>query len=191
MARLPEMLLAFAVLVALATLVACGESELPQDDAVAILELDGFSNAEATCMVDTLVLADELDAVDPRRSMNDRERLAVQSARSRCQSVEALGVDTTDTLPPDVVVPEDDLEAVVSGAVKFAWDEGGFPVELAPEAERIELAVERLLSLGRDDAAARCIVDRLVSGDALWLAEDPEFGLMSSPLEAAAVASCI
>ena len=46
---------------------ACGGAEsLDRAGAIVALESTGVTTAEATCMADSLLLLDELDAVDPR-----------------------------------------------------------------------------------------------------------------------------
>ncbi len=178
-----------AIVVAILIFGACGAPALPRDDAIAILQLEGMSAAEATCVADTLVLAEELDAVDPRFELDDRQITALQSARLRCQSTEALEVDGGfGDVPDDVIVAPSSVDTDVAGVIETAV--GGVGQEPVAD-DVIDAAVDALRALGRDEITARCIVERLVDTDGTWLFDDERFGFGANPLEAAATAACI
>ena len=173
---------------------ACGGAEpIDRTSAIIALETTGATTAEATCIADTLVLLDELDAADPRIERGDVERDALVNARNRC------------------IIPEAEIE--VAGQQVEAASESGFtverPIEQGSEFEAVESeldaaleaagplselrteAIANLVRLGRSLDNATCVVDHIISAEAdhVVLVADT-FGLGLEPIEASAFVAC-
>jgi len=166
------------------TFVGCsGAEQISREDAVAALETTGVTEAEATCMADTLITLDRLDAADPRRERSDATREAFLAATTRCVAVEVLPeVQVTSPVAVDEWGEEAEIPSAHAGI-------GGSSEPVDDEA--LQAAVDYLVSVGRSPENAQCIVGHLVLADAQYVLGSPNFGLGLDPFEADAMAMCL
>lgn len=162
---------------------ACGGNTFERSDAIGTLAATGLSDAEASCVADTLIVLDELRSLDPNQPRGDVGRDALVAATSRCVVPDPIEQASSASLT-DTLVDDGDPEGTPVG---------GSAVSLTEEdrLERRALALAHLELAGRSTDDARCIVDQLISMDAEMLFADPAFGLGLDPLEADAFAACL
>ena len=181
---------------ALAVLIsACAGSSFDREDAIAALETTGATEPEATCVADTLLLVDALDAADPRQTRDAADREALVTAMGRCVdqtietevagAVESPGLEAELFDPEGLDISEDLLAS--EGLDPFS----GQPLDPDQLESLREEGVAILTALGRSPLNAGCIVDNLIDSDASFVILTREFGLGLDPLEANAIASCI
>lgn len=174
------------VALALLLLAGCGR-EFTRDDAAVALQEAGTDGVTATCMADTLALLNELSAADADLPSTDESRAALVRARERCTAyttpdeesqATVAGVTIERSTAPSIGTPPPPSAAIDSY--------GGGIVDESVNAD----AVRRLMTLGRDETTARCVVDHLGLLSAQYLFDSPTFGLGATPEEASAFALC-
>ena len=175
---------AFVVVFALG-LSACAGDDFGRAEAISVLSLSGTSEAEATCMADTLSALGQLDAADPRQNRDDVARQALVAASTRCVSTAVLP-RSIERKALESAVDQDDpegtpMESDRRGSAGFQTDD---PAVFRP------LAIARLRLAGRTQEHAACVVDHLIQLEAQHLLNAPKFGMGFDPLEADAFASC-
>jgi len=136
-------------------------------------------------MADTLNALGALDVADPRRDRTSSDREALVGASTRC-----LGADTSTRVevagahsirePVRDLEPESDL---------FSGESDSGDV-FDSNADRRSEAIERLTLLGRSEADATCIVDRLLEVFADDVFDSPNFGVGRDSFEAHAFTLC-
>ncbi len=175
------------VVPAIVVLASCAD-EFVRDDAIAAVQTTGVSEAEATCIADSLIALDRLDAADPRLERTEERREAFVAATARCVSVDVLGTSIGDDRvaqrEPSVVEPQ---QHSVSAASALANNDDDDVVDDGAA----EVAVASLRRQGRTAANASCIVEVLVEAQADFLFADPNFGLGRNAIEANAIAACL
>ena len=191
----PVVKVASVVAVAMLAFSSCGASNFGRADAITSLQTSGATLPQATCIAGTLLAMDQLEAADPRTGTTDSDQEALSSANERCVSTEVLPAfevevdDVQSTLPnPEVAPPPARLN-------ELQLDEEGDFFEAAISSEELEAqgaaAVEMLMSLGRTETNAECVIDHLLELEAIELLTSPELGLGLDPREASALAVCL
>ncbi len=171
------------IVVALLALSACSGNDFVRGDAIAALATMGLSDAESTCVADTLVALGELTAADPRHRRDGDERDALVAATDRCVAPEPI-VSSSPSRSQERVAEDDDPEGtVLTGSRLSTTGED--------QVERRSLAIAHLELAGRSEENARCIVDWLIATEVDVVFADPAFGLGLDPFEADAFAACI
>lgn len=193
------------VCIAAAALVlsACGSNTIGRDEAIGVLQTTGISEAEATCVADSLLVLDALDAADPRRELTDQGRTALVNATSRCVGAGAdpvaevagalefrSGAAPNPAALAASVNEEFESNLEVEGLSEEELAELGLTLTEQDVVELRELAVAKLVSFGRSEESARCIIDRLRDAGADFVLAEDSFGLGLSPFEAEAFAAC-
>lgn len=173
--------------VVLIAITACGTTGFDRADAVSALQTTGVTEAEATCMADSLLALDLLHAADPRLSRTSIEQDALVSSAARCVSREAEAVHP-DTMAAEVHGATESVASAQQGDRDVL-----IGVQSAePDVDQIRTsAIEHLGIFGMSQEKAACVVDRLLDADAAYLLEDPDFGRGLDSIEASAFASCI
>jgi len=185
------MLVKLWVVACVVLLSACGQGDFERADAIVALQTTGVTEAEATCIADSLVSLQALDAADPRQPRTDERRSAFVNATSRCVSTEVLGntVERSVSVVPDIEASKGNTPVV---EVEDS-NAGGSALSQASEADKelAQDAVATLVRQGRSTENAQCIVDQLVAVNGEMVFLDQNFGLGLDPLEANAIASCL
>lgn len=179
------------VVLASAVLTGCA-ADFARDDAIVALQTTGVTEAEATCMADSLTALEQLDAANPAEPRTDERRSAFVAAKTRCVTTEVL---TSSLGPADDgsagavlstveagVEANTSIEAAAASQPGLSDDEGA---ALASDA------VAELQRQGRTELNSTCIVEFLTGAQATHLFLDPNFGLGLDPLEANAIAACL
>ncbi len=173
---------------------ACGAAgSLDRADAIAALETTGVTTAEATCMADSLLLLDELDAADPRIERGESERDALVSARNRCvggaPDIEVAGVQQESVTDSGFTVERPTVQGSELEEFEIERDESLEAVGSVSELRTD--AIAHLVRVGRSLDNATCVVDHiLASGDDHLVLVIDTFGLGLEPIEATAFVAC-
>ena len=173
---------------------ACGGAEsLDRADAIVALESTGVTTAEATCMADSLLLLDELDAVDPRIERGESERDALVGARNRCvggaPNIEVAGVQQESATESGFTVERSTPQGSELEEFEIEQDDS---LELAGSRTQLRTdAIAQLVRVGRSLDNATCVVDHILAAedDHLVLVVET-FGLGLEPIEAPAFVAC-
>jgi len=168
-------------LAAVLLLGACAPDTFDRSQAIVALETTGVSQAEATCMADTLSAIDLLDAADPRRTRTADDQAGLVQAASRCIR--------TEVLPETVAQEAVDVADAAADAFRNSLPGPAAPPEVMPDIR--QAAIEKLKLFGRSTENATCIVDRMVLVGVESIFEDPSFGMGFYTFEADAFASCM
>ena len=191
MSRLTSRVYPVVLLVALVASACAGTDAFDRTAAISALESTGVSSAEATCIADSLVALDELDAADPRIERGPEERDAFVSARNRCvgqtPEIEVAGAQVGVTSEAGLAIERSNTNAEIEEDELFS----GQALDTAGSTEEIRIqAIERLRELGRSDQNATCIVDHIILSGAIEPLVAPELGLGLVPIEATAFVAC-
>lgn len=177
------------ILVGLLVVAGCASGSFSRTDAIVSLQTTGVTEAEATCMADSLSALDQRDAANPRKYRGANEREALVAAARRCVTVDVLSKSVERTLR-DAQSDDDDPEGTpMPQDVPTAFRTPG-RLESSDDSNHAQ-ARSRLLLAGRSEVNAQCVIDHLVDIDAEHLFADPLFGQGLDPLEADAFASCL
>lgn len=177
----PALFVVFAL-----ALVACTGRDFGRQDAISSLSLSGASEAEATCMADTLGALGQLDAANPEQVRDAVAREALVAASSRCVSTAVLP-QSMERTALEAAADEDDPEGTPMESSRRGSN--GIPTD-DPAVFR-PLAIAHLRLAGRTQEYAACVVDHLIELEAQHLFSDPAFGLGLESLEADAFAACL
>lgn len=172
-------------------LTACAGEAFGRDDAIASLQTTGVSEVEATCMADTLIAVGQVNAADPRQERGDDQRAAFLAATERCVQVEVLSATAAASQPTaeGLTVEQfvDEEEEILANP-----PQEGISGELAVDDQTLaDRGYQTLTRFGRSEANARCIIDHLVLVEAVFIVDDPQFGLGLDAFEADAMAACL
>lgn len=174
---------------------ACSTAEFAREDAIGALQTTGVNEAEATCMADSLLALDLLDAADPRRSRTEVEQAGLVSAAARCVQANATPIAVVaGTQVSRSDVPRSEVVRTLDADVVERSVSGGLDLQSADvgdTAQVREAAIQSLISLGRSAENASCVVDWLLDVHADDLFENPNFGMGLDTFEAQAFAACI
>ncbi len=179
-----RLLSAFFAIVVLSS--CAGSDDFAREDAINALETTGASEAEATCMADTLDVLGRVEAADPRRDRTSQDHEALVSASGRCigtGSVPDVEVAGTQIVNPPASDPEPSASGV-SGGSEYSEPTG------SDAGARRQRAISRLESFGRTVEDATCIVDQLIEVYADDVFDSPNFGVGLDPFEAHAFVVC-
>lgn len=180
-----------ALVVAVVVLSSCA-NDLSRADAITALQTTGVTEAEATCMADSLAALDQLDAADPREPRTEVRREAFVTASSRCVTTEVLA--STLESEPGAVVVSASVEPDAGNTPHVEIGSGGQAVVAGPGGADIDIEADAIAELqrqGRSEQNATCIVEFLIGAQASHLFAESTFGLGSDPLEANAIAACL
>ena len=175
----------------------CGGAEtIGRQDAIAALQTTGASEAEATCLADTLAILGELNAADPRVERGPAEREALVAANNRCLTgeldVEVAGTQVTESGDSDLAIVSSASRRSTE-ALEALEDEEELAGSSQPDSSEAELrdaAIETLVRLGRSVDNATCVVDHIIGIGESAVVQDSNFGLGLDPFEAGAFAAC-
>jgi len=174
-------------------LAGCSGGGFDRADAIVAIQTTGVTEAEATCIADSLASLQILDAADPREPRTDERREAFVSATTRCVTPEVLGQSewavTQAGQLPDIQASAASNRPEVQAPT--AGPGGSSQSEVAESAELAADAVGVLVGQGRAFENAQCIVDQLVATGGEYVFLDQNFGLGLDPLEANAIAACL
>ena len=177
---------------------ACSQGDtLDRSIAIEALQTTGVNEAEATCLADTLIQLDELDAADPRMERGLAEREAFIAARTRCVTAapdtEVAGAQLTNQQNP----PGLEAQSGVFGALQTDSEERVLSNELRDDQQMDgsfeglrSTAILALERFGRSSENATCVVNHIVGSGGVDIVEAPSFGLGLNTVEAVAFAEC-
>lgn len=139
-------------------------------------------------MADQLLAQDQLAAADPRVAASTESRESLLLANQACV--------TTEVLPELELAPETSIPTAAQSRPGGNDDEETAPPEIElDDPALLELqrqsAISQLMSFGRSNANASCVVDQLIASEASYVLESERLGLGLDPAEAAALAACI
>ncbi len=179
--------------VVLASVVLAGcASDFSRGDAIVALQTTGVSEAEATCMADSLTALEQLDAANPAEPRTDERRSAFVAASTRCIKTEvltsSLGTGDDGSVGASLATVQGVIEASTSIETGTASEPGTSDGKGEADASA---AIAELQRQGRTEANATCIVEFLTGAQATHLFLDPNFGLGLDALEANAIAACL
>lgn len=175
-------------------LTACGASNFDRADAISTLQTAGATTSQATCIADTLITRDQLDAADPRSATSPEEVDSLSAAKNFCVTTEVL---PTYEVEVELNADEAAIAALSEGAASDDYEEIETRAAEAvaqilagdPEVLR-QKAINRLIVLGRNEENATCVVDYLVAQQATDILISADLGLGLDIREASAFAAC-